>query len=67
MNKDEIEGKAEALKGKIKQAAGDLTDNPELQQEGQDDEVAGKAQDALGYGRRKVGEAVEQIGDAIKK
>jgi uncharacterized protein YjbJ (UPF0337 family) len=67
MNKDEIEGKAEALKGKIKQAAGDLTDDPELKQEGQDDEVAGQAQDAVGYGRRKVGEAVEKIGGAIKK
>jgi uncharacterized protein YjbJ (UPF0337 family) len=67
MNKDEIEGKAEALKGKLKQAAGDLTDDPQLVQEGQDDEVAGKAQDAVGYGRRKVGEAVEKVGDAIKK
>ena len=27
MNKDEFEGKAEALKGKFKQAAGDLTDD----------------------------------------
>ena len=27
MNRDELEGKAEQLKGKIKQAAGDLTDD----------------------------------------
>jgi uncharacterized protein YjbJ (UPF0337 family) len=67
MNKDEIEGKAEALKGKVKQAAGDLTDDPALRQEGEDDEVAGKTQDAIGAGRRKVGEAFEKIGDAIKK
>ena len=67
MNRDEIEGKAEALKGKIKQAAGDLTDDEQLKEEGQVDEAAGKAQDAVGYGRRKVGEAVEKIGDAIKK
>jgi uncharacterized protein YjbJ (UPF0337 family) len=67
MNQDEIEGKAEALKGKIKQAAGDLTDDEQLKEEGQVDEAAGKAQDAVGYGRRKVGEAVEKIGDAIKK
>jgi len=67
MNRDEIEGKAEALKGKVKQAAGDLSDDPALKQEGQDDEVAGKAQDAVGYGRRKVGEAVEKVGDAIKR
>jgi len=67
MNKDEIEGKTEALKGKVKQAAGDLTDDPQLKQEGEEDEIAGKTQDAVGYGRRKVGEAVEKLGDTIKK
>jgi len=67
MNRDEIEGKAEAVKGKFKQAAGDLTDDEQLREEGQGDEAAGKAKDAVGYGRRKVGEAIENIGDAIKK
>jgi uncharacterized protein YjbJ (UPF0337 family) len=67
MNRDEIEGRAEALKGKVKQAAGDLTDDEQLKEEGQVDEAAGKAQDAVGFGRRKVGEAIEKVGDAIKK
>jgi uncharacterized protein YjbJ (UPF0337 family) len=67
MNKDEFQGKAEALKGKIKQAAGDLTDDDQLREEGAADEVAGKVQDAFGRGRRKVGEAIEDVGDAIKK
>jgi len=67
MNRDELEGKAQALKGKVKQAAGDLTDNPQLHDEGVADEVAGKTQDALGRVRRKVGEAVKDIGTAIKK
>jgi uncharacterized protein YjbJ (UPF0337 family) len=67
MNRDEIEGKAEALKGKVKQAAGDLTDNPDLHDEGVVDEAAGKTQDAIGRGRRKVGEAIEDIGNAVKK
>ena len=34
MNKDELKGKAEALKGKVKQAAGDLTDDDQLHDEG---------------------------------
>jgi hypothetical protein len=34
MNRDEIEGKAETLKGRVKQAAGDLTNNPDLHDEG---------------------------------
>jgi uncharacterized protein YjbJ (UPF0337 family) len=67
MNRDEIKGKTEAAKGKIKQAAGDLTDNPDLHDEGVADEVAGKTQDAIGRGRRKVGEAIKDIGNAIKK
>jgi uncharacterized protein YjbJ (UPF0337 family) len=67
MNRDELEGKAEALKGKVKQAAGDLTGDPKLHDEGVADEVAGKTQDTLGRARRKVGEAIEDVGEAIKK
>ena len=67
MNRDELDGKAEALKGKMKQAAGDLTDNEDLQSEGVADEAAGKTQESIGRGRRKVGEAIEDLGDAIKK
>jgi uncharacterized protein YjbJ (UPF0337 family) len=67
MNRDEIEGKTEAMKGKIKQAAGDLTDDQNLHDEGVVDEAAGKTQDAFGRTKRKVGEAIEDIGNAVKK
>jgi uncharacterized protein YjbJ (UPF0337 family) len=67
MNEDEIKGKAEALKGKIKQAAGDLTDDEQLHDEGVVDEAAGNTREVIGRGRRKVGEAIEDLGDAIKK
>ena len=67
MNRDELEGKAEALKGKIKQATGELTDDERLKDEGIADEAAGKAQDAIGRGRRKAGEFIEEIGKSIKK
>ena len=67
MNRDELEGKAEALKGKIEQAAGDLTDDPDLHHEGVADEAAGRTQDAFGRAKRKVGEAIEDIGKAVKK
>jgi uncharacterized protein YjbJ (UPF0337 family) len=57
MNRDELEGRAKALKGKIKQATGDLTNNPRLHDESAVDEVAGKAQGAVGriraQGRRR--------------
>lgn len=67
MNRDEMEGKAEALKGKAKQAVGDLTDNEQLRNEGAADEAAGDTQDAIGRGRRKAGEFVEDLGKQIKK
>ena len=67
MNRDELEGKTETLKGKVKQAAAHITNDAELHDEGVVDEAAGKTQDTLGRARRKVGEAIEDIGSAIKK
>lgn len=67
MNRDELKGKAQALKGKVEQATGDLTDNPRLRRQGVADEVAGETRAVAGRVRRKVGEAVAQIGKAVKK
>jgi uncharacterized protein YjbJ (UPF0337 family) len=67
MNKDELAGKAEKLKGKVKQATGDLTDNEQLHDEGVVDEAAGEVQEGFGRGRRKVGEAVEDLGERLKR
>ena len=67
MNRDELEGKAERIKGKVKQATGDLTDNPDLHDEGVVDEAAGETQEGIGRARRKVGEAIEDIGERIKR
>ena len=67
MNKDEVDGKIDQLKGKVKQAAGDLTDNEELHDEGVVDEASGDLQEGFGRGRRKVGEAVEDLGEKLKR
>jgi len=67
MNRDEAQGKTDQLKGKIKQAAGDLTDDERLHDEGVTDEAAGKVQEGFGKGRRKVGEALEDLGDTLKR
>lgn len=67
MNRDEIEGKAEAVKGRVKQGVAHLVDDPALHDEGVADEAAGRAQEGFGTAKRKVGETVEKIGEAIKK
>lgn len=67
MNKDEIDGRADQLKGKVKKAVGDLTDNERLHDEGVVDEAAGDVQEGFGRGRRKVGEALDELGDKLKR
>lgn len=67
MNRDELEGRAEQVKGKVKKAVGDLTDDERLHDEGAADEAAGDVQEGFGKARRKVGEAIEDIGENIKK
>jgi uncharacterized protein YjbJ (UPF0337 family) len=67
MNKDELDGKARAAKGKLKQGVGELTDNERLRDEGVADEAAGDVQDTLGRGRRKIGEAIEDVGEKLKR
>ena len=67
MNKDELDGKADALKGRVKQGVGDLTDDDRLHDEGVADEAAGEIKEGVGKARRKVGEAIEDVGDKIKK
>jgi len=64
-NKDEVEGKSDQVKGKVKQATGDLTDNENLREEGAADEAAGDVKEGVGKGRRKIGEAINDLGDKI--
>jgi uncharacterized protein YjbJ (UPF0337 family) len=67
MNKDELEGKATAVKGQVKQAVGDLTDDEQLRNDGEIDEAAGDTQATVGRVRRKVGEAIEDLGKDVKR
>lgn len=67
MNRDELEGKADKMKGKLKQGVGDLTDNDRLHDEGVADEAEGNVQEGLGRARRKAGEAIEDLGERIKR
>ena len=64
-NKDEIKGKVDQAKGAVKEKAGNLTNNPELEQEGRNDRTHGQVQENIGTARRKVGETIEEIGKKV--
>lgn len=55
------------VKGKIKQAAGDLTDNKDLVKEGKTDENAGKAKGFVESAKDKLDDAVDTVKDKINK
>ena len=46
--RDKAEGKFHQLKGKVKEVAGDLTDNPKLEAEGIGEKMVGHAQENMG-------------------
>ncbi len=60
MHKDEADGAGKQIKGSLKDAAGGLTGDENLQAEGKLDKAEGKLQ-------QKVGEAKEGIRDALKR
>jgi len=64
-NKDEVEGKWEQAKGWVKDKAGEVTNDPELEAEGEAQRAAGKGEESWGKVKRGVGDAVDAVGDAI--
>ena len=56
-----MSAETDQAKGRIKQAAGDLTDNDDLKREGQADETAGKVKDMLGDAKDKLDDAVDSV------
>ena len=53
-----MSGEMDQVKGRVKQAAGDLTVDSDLQREGERDEAAGKL-------KEKVEDVKDQVDDAI--
>jgi uncharacterized protein YjbJ (UPF0337 family) len=54
------DGKLDDAKGRVKQAAGDLTDDDSLKNEGRVDRASGTVKD-------KVGDAADAVKDAIRR
>lgn len=58
---------SDQAKGRIKQAAGDLTGNDDLKREGKADEAGGKVKEALHDAKEKLDDAVDSIKDKFNK
>jgi uncharacterized protein YjbJ (UPF0337 family) len=53
--RDKAEGTFHEVKGKAKEAAGKLSDNPELEAEGANEKIAGKVQEKVGHVKKVLG------------
>ena len=54
------------LKGRVKEAAGDLTDDEELQQEGRLDQASGKVKETLDDARERADDAVDEVKERLQ-
>ena len=63
MNKDQVNGRAETLKGNVKEAAGKVVGNERLAAEGRAEQAAGKVQSTVGDVKSDVGNAVKKAID----
>ena len=64
-NSDEMEGKWDQAKGKTKETIGRALNDDDLEAEGRADDAGGQVKEGFGKARRKVGEAIEDVGDAL--
>jgi uncharacterized protein YjbJ (UPF0337 family) len=61
MDKREIKGNWEVIKGKLKQKYADLTDNDLMYVEGREDELYGRLQKKLGKSKREVEDLISDL------
>jgi uncharacterized protein YjbJ (UPF0337 family) len=53
--KDQLEGNLHDLKGKVKQKAGQIVNDPNLEAEGEAEKIAGKIQKKIGQVEKVLG------------
>ena len=53
--KDKAEGTFHEAKGKVKEVAGEITDNPNLKAKGKAEKIAGKVQEKIGQVKKVLG------------
>jgi len=53
--RDQTEGTFHQMKGRLKEVAGKLGDNPKLEEEGRDEKIAGKVQEKIAQVKKVFG------------
>ena len=61
MDKDRIEGKADKAKGYVKEKAGQILNDPDLEAEGQIDQAKGEMKDAFGKAKDKARDIAKKV------
>jgi uncharacterized protein YjbJ (UPF0337 family) len=67
MNRDEMKGKAEKAKGYVKDKAGEILNDPELEAQGEAERAAGTVREGIGKAKRKTREGIEKVADEIEE
>ncbi len=65
MNKDQVAGRVEEAKGKLKEVAGKVVGNEKLEGKGIADQAAGKVQKTYGDVKEKAKDAIKSGADKL--
>ncbi len=63
----DVSSTGDDLKGRAKEAVGDLTNNSDLKREGQKDRAAGKVKEALSDAKDKLEDVVDNVRDKLHR
>lgn len=61
------ESNMDKLKGRVKEAAGDLTDNDDLKREGKADQASGRVKEGIDKVADKARDAVDAVKDKARR
>lgn len=63
MNKDQIKGRVEETKGKIKESTGHAIGNPDMEDRGTAEKITGKVQKSYGDAKERLKDEIDDTQD----
>ena len=63
----DVQGKYEEMKGRAKEAVGDLTDNDDLKRDGKTDQTSGKVKQTVEDAKDAVERGIDKVTDKVKR